>query len=81
MTIIRTMCDYRQSGYGRVRCGHAENLANGSRRTVFHVLNHGVGRMRPFLKHADFEALERTIEKTLETRPMRICAYCLLSNY
>ena len=26
-----------------------------------------------FLKDADFEAFERTIQKTLETRPIRIC--------
>jgi REP element-mobilizing transposase RayT len=48
---------------------------------VFHVLNRGVGRMRLFLKDADFEAFERTIEKTLESRPMRVCAYCLMSNH
>ena len=48
---------------------------------VFHVLNRGVGRMRLFLKGADFEAFERAIEKTLDTCPMRICAYCLMSNH
>jgi len=48
---------------------------------VFHVLNRGVGRMRLFLKDADFEAFERILEKTLETRPMRICSYCLMSNH
>jgi len=37
--------------------------------------------MRLFLKEADFEAFERTIERTLQTRPMRICSYCLLSNH
>jgi putative transposase len=37
--------------------------------------------MRLFLKDADFEAFERTIEKTLKSRPMRICAYCLMSNH
>jgi len=47
---------------------------------VFHVLNRGVGRMRLFLEDADFEAFERNIERTLESRPMRICAYCLMSN-
>src|SRR5688572_17650268 len=47
----------------------------------FHVLNRGVGRMRLFLKDADFEAFERVIEKTLVTCPMRVCAYCLLSNH
>ena len=39
---------------------------------VFHVVNRGVGGMRLFLKDADFEAFERVIEKTLESRPMRI---------
>lgn len=34
-----------------------------------------------FLKHGDFEAFERTIQKTLQTRPMRIVAYCLMSNH
>ena len=48
---------------------------------VFHVLNRGVGRTRLFLKDADFEAFERTIVKTLASRPMRICAYCLMSNH
>ena len=48
---------------------------------LFHVLNRGVGRMRLFLKDADFEAFDRVIEKTLVTRPMRICAYSLLSNH
>ena len=48
---------------------------------VFHVFNRGVGRMRLFLKDADFEAFERAVEKTLETRPMRICAYCLMPNH
>lgn len=37
--------------------------------------------MRLFLKDADFEAFERMIEKTLDSRPMRILAYCLMSNH
>jgi len=48
---------------------------------IFHVLNRGVGRMRLFLKEADFEAFERMIEQTLESRPMRILSYCLMSNH
>jgi len=48
---------------------------------LFHVLNRGVGRMRLFLKDADFEAFERVIGKTLVTRSMRICAYSLMSNH
>ena len=48
---------------------------------MFHVLNRGVGRMDLFKKEGDFEAFERCIEKTLQSCPMRICAYCLLSNH
>ena len=47
----------------------------------FHVLNRGVGRMPLFAKEGDYEAFERMIEKTLETRPMRICADCLMPNH
>ena len=48
---------------------------------IFHVLNRGVGRITLFLRDADFEAFERFIAKTLETCPMRIVAYCLMSNH
>jgi putative transposase len=48
---------------------------------VFHVLNRGVGRRTLFHKDADFLAFERVVEETLRTCPMRICAYCLLSNH
>ena len=48
---------------------------------VFHVLNRGVGRMRLFAKDADFEAFERIVAKTLETRAMRVLAYCLMPNH
>ena len=48
---------------------------------LFHVLNRGVGRMRLFLKDADFEAFERIVEQTLESRPMRILGYCLMPNH
>jgi putative transposase len=48
---------------------------------VFHVLNRGVGKMPLFGKDGDYEAFERMIEKTLETRFMRICAYCLMPNH
>ena len=40
---------------------------------VLHVLNRGVGRMRLLLEDADFGAFERVMEKTLESRPIRIC--------
>jgi putative transposase len=48
---------------------------------VFHVLNRGVGRRTLFEKDADYRAFERVIEETLRTRPMRICAYCLMPNH
>jgi len=48
---------------------------------VFHVLNRGVGRMRLFNKDRDYEAFEEIIERTLETRPMRICGYCIMPNH
>lgn len=48
---------------------------------MFHVLNRGVGRMRLFHKQGDYEALERALEQTLQSCPMRICAYCLMPNH
>ena len=48
---------------------------------MFHVLNRGVGRMRLFEKDGDYEAFERIVEETRESRPMRICAYCLMPNH
>jgi putative transposase len=48
---------------------------------VFHVLNRGVGRRTLFEKDGDYFAFERVIEETLRTRPMRICAYCLMPNH
>ena len=37
--------------------------------------------MRLFLKDADFEAFEAMMAQTFETQPMRILAYCLMSNH
>jgi putative transposase len=48
---------------------------------VFHVLNRGVGRMRLFRKDGDYEAFERVLAETLEIRPMRVCAYCIMPNH
>ena len=48
---------------------------------VFHVLNRGVGRRTLFGKQEDFLAFERVLQETLRVRPMRVCAYCLLSNH
>ena len=48
---------------------------------VFHVLNRGVGRMVLFEKEGDYEAFEHVLEETLECRPMRLLAYCLMPNH
>ena len=48
---------------------------------VFHVLNRGVARMQLFEKEGDFQAFERVLQDTLKLAPMRICAYCLMSNH
>ena len=48
---------------------------------MFHVLNRGVGRRNLFDKDGDYLAFEKVLEETLRTRPMRLCAYCLLPNH
>ena len=48
---------------------------------VFHVWNRAVDRKRIFAKDADYSAFERILEETLESYPMRICAYCLMPNH
>ncbi len=48
---------------------------------VFHVLNRGAGRMRHFDDEADYAAFERILEETVEVRPMRICAFCLMPTH
>src|SRR2546422_3599558 len=48
---------------------------------VFHVINRGVGRMRLFQRDADYAAFEAILQETLESRPMRICAYCVMPNH
>ncbi|MCH6565422.1 MAG: AAA family ATPase, partial [Proteobacteria bacterium] len=37
--------------------------------------------LRRFDKKGDFLAFEGVMQETLRTRPMRVCAYCLLSNH
>ena len=48
---------------------------------VLHVLNRGVGRRVLFGKREDFLAFERVMQERLRVRPMRVCAYCLLSTH
>ena len=47
---------------------------------VFHVLNRGVGRRAVFEKDGNYLAFEKVMDETLRTRPMRVCACCLLPN-
>jgi REP-associated tyrosine transposase len=65
--------------------GRTVRMPRGARYTpgglVFHVLNRSVGRRTLFDKDADYLAFERVIEETLRTRPIRICAYCLMPNH
>ena len=37
--------------------------------------------MELFSKEQDYAAFEGLLERTLESRPMRICAYCLMPNH
>ena len=48
---------------------------------MLHVLNRGVGRRTLFDKDQDFLAFGRVVEETLRMCPMRVCAYCLMSNH
>ncbi len=47
---------------------------------VFHGLNRGVGRMRICRAEKDYTAFQRVVEETLRVAPIRIGAYCWLSN-
>jgi putative transposase len=48
---------------------------------LFHVVNRGVGRMTLFSKEQDYAAFEGLLEQTRVSRPMRLCAYCLMPNH
>ncbi len=48
---------------------------------MYHVLNRGVGRMRLFRKAADFAAMEQVLADALKRTPVRLLAYCVLSNH
>jgi putative transposase len=48
---------------------------------VFHVLNRRVGGRRLFRSDVDYQAFERVVARTLETVPLRICAYCLMPSH
>lgn len=48
---------------------------------MFHVLNRGVNRMPLFEKNEDYQAFEAVLAETLELRPMRLLAYCIMPNH
>jgi putative transposase len=48
---------------------------------AYHVLNRAVGRGWLFNDDADYVAMERVIERTCKQLPMRVAAYCLMSNH
>ena len=48
---------------------------------AYHVLNRAVGKARIFGKQRDFEAFEEVIGEAKERLPMRVLAWCALSNH
>jgi putative transposase len=48
---------------------------------IYHVLNRGVAKRTLFRSGGDFEAFQRCLVQTLESTPMRILAYCVMSNH
>ena len=48
---------------------------------IYHVLNRGVGKMTLFRSRQDFQAFQRCLVDTLETTPIRVLAYCAMSNH
>jgi putative transposase len=48
---------------------------------VFHVLNRANGRLRLFKKDGDFLAFETLLAEAVQRLPMRIVAWCLMSNH
>jgi putative transposase len=48
---------------------------------IYHVLNRGVGKMTLFRSRRDHEAFQRCLVKSLEAVPIRVLAYCVMSNH
>ena len=48
---------------------------------IYHVINRGVGRQQLFFNDNDYSAFEEILAETLEKRPMRVLAYCLMPNH
>jgi putative transposase len=47
----------------------------------FHVLNRAIARIQMFEKEKDYSAFERILAETMQQRPMRICAFCIMPNH
>jgi hypothetical protein len=63
---------------------HSRHAAYGSRcpgGNVFHVLNSANGRLRLFEKDGNFLTFETLLAELAERFPMRILAWCLMSNH
>jgi putative transposase len=50
-------------------------------RQVYHVLNRGNGRAEVFHKAEDFAAFVKLIGEAKERFPVKVIAYCLMSNH
>jgi len=48
---------------------------------IFHVLNRGNDQRTIFGNEDDYAAFLRLFGQTQESAPMRVLAYCLLSNH
>jgi putative transposase len=48
---------------------------------IYHVFNRAVGRRELFANADDYAAFIRVLAGTLETTPMRVCAFCLMPNH
>ncbi|MGA2497788.1 MAG: transposase, partial [Tepidisphaeraceae bacterium] len=48
---------------------------------VYHVLNRTVGKMHMFRTDADFDAFQRVMIEAHQRHPIRILAWCLMSNH
>lgn len=48
---------------------------------AYHVLNRAVGKMRIFAKERDFEAFEEVLREAKARVPMRVLAWCVMSNH
>jgi putative transposase len=48
---------------------------------VYHVLNRGNGRQDVFRKPEDFAAFVKLIGEAKERYPIKLIAYCLMSNH